>query len=283
VSETKVVVLAGKKQSGKSAATNFITGYYITQLGRAGIPYMPTRFTIDQETGELIVGPINDPSVPDQDLSKGEHVLDLNDKAEDVQMWLADCVHPYVKPFAFADLLKATATAVFGIPHELVNGTNEDKNKKCGVKWKDMCSLLPARTVGEIKKAGKYDEYMSAREFLQYFGTNVCRKLYDKCWVQSCFNRIEAEAPKMAVISDARFENEVRFARKQKAKVIKLTRDIYQDSHASETGLDKLADSNYDLIIPPDVDLREQNQLILEAMHEWEWFEQHIGLETDNG
>ena len=53
--------------------------------------------------------------------------------------------------------------------------------------------------------------------------------------------------------------------------------------HASETGLDKIKDSNYDLIVPKDVTIREQNQLLLDALHEWGWFEQHVGLENENG
>jgi hypothetical protein len=36
--------------------------------------------------------------------------------------------------------------------------------------------------------------------------------------------------------------------------------------------------NNFDLVIKPDVTIREQNEILLNAMYEWGWFEQHEGL-----
>jgi hypothetical protein len=279
---TKILVLAGKKQSGKSTATNFVVGYSITQLGRQGAPYLPIRFTIDDETGELIIGPPNNPALTEQPL--GEHTLNLYDTDPEVQLWLHDCVFPNVKLYAFADMLKATASSVFGIPDEWVNGTNEDKNKETHIKWKNFASFLAPKVVAQLKKNGKYEKNMTVREFLQYFGTNVCRKIYDDCWVESCFRRIEIDQPEIAIISDCRFKNEVKAAKKHGAKLVKLSRAPHAgDTHASEVDLDNMHHNNFDLVIGKDVTIREQNQELLEAMYKWGWFEQHVGLENEDG
>lgn len=279
---TKILVLAGKKQSGKNTSANFMTGYVISQLARRGAPYLPTRFTVDDVTGELIIGPISDPAVPDKDLSQGEHMLNLYDPNPEVQMWLQDCVYPHVKLYAFADMLKATASTVFGIPEEWVNGTNKDKENETHIPWKNMGGFLAPKVVAQLKDSGKYNKNMTVREFLQYFGTNICRKIYGDCWVQSCFRRIEIDQPDFAVICDCRFENEVKASRKAGAKIVHLTRaPLGGDTHASETGLDKVAKKNFDLIVPKDVTIREQNQLLLDAIHEWGWFDEHIGLKGE--
>jgi hypothetical protein len=277
---TNILVLAGKKQSGKNTAANFVVGYTITQLARRGTPYLPIRFTIDDDNGGLIIGPLSNPSVEKEEF--GEHVLDLYDQNQEVQMWLSDCVHPHVKLYAFADMLKATASAVFGVPEELTYGTDDDKNKPTKIKWKNMAAFLAPKTVAQLKKSEKYEKYMTVREFLQYFGTNVCRKLYDNCWVESCFRRIEVDEPKFAIICDCRFKNEVQAAKKAGAKIVKLTRSPHAgDTHASEVDLDQMSNSNFDLIVPEDVTIRQQNEMLLNAMYDWGWFENHVGLENE--
>ena len=276
---TKILVLAGKKQSGKNTSANFMVGYVISQLARQGVPYLPTRFTVDDKTGELIIGPISDPAVPDKDLSHGEHMLNLYDQSIETQLWLQDCVYPHVRLYAFADMLKATASSVFGIPDEWVNGTDEDKRRETHIKWKNMGAFLAPKVVAQLKQSGKYEKNMTVREFLQYYGTNVCRKIYDDCWVESCFRRIEIDQPEFAVICDCRFKNEVKASKKHEARIVKLTRAPFStDTHASEVDLDNMHNNNFDLVIGKDVTIREQNEALLNAMYEWGWFEQHTGL-----
>lgn len=277
---TKILVLAGKKQSGKNTAANFAVGYQITQLARQATPYLPNRFTIDEETGELIISPPNNPALDEQ--LTGEHVLNLYDTSEDTQLWLNDCVYPHVKLYAFADMLKATASSVFGIPQEWVNGTDEDKRRETHIMWRNMGAFLAPKKVAELKKSEKYDKKMTVREFLQYFGTNVCRKIYDDCWVESCFRRIEIDQPDMAIICDCRFKNEVKASKKHDARIVKLNRAPFaSDTHASEVDLDKMHNNNFDLVVPPDATIREQNELLLEAMYKWGWYNEHHGLEVN--
>lgn len=271
--EKKILLFVGKKQSGKTSAANFVVGYVISQLGRLGYPYLPDNFTINED-GMLEVPTVVPDEEGDPKFERG--ILDLTRRDENFVRWANDCMWPYVKVYSYATILKNIAITVFNIPEKLVNGNNEDKRKLTHIKWKNMCRFLPPMHVKEIKRAGKYDSRMSVREFLQFFGTNVCRHLYPDCWVQACFKEIQIDNPNLAIISDGRFENEIKVAKKHNAKIVKLERVPYNDLHESEIDIDKMHNNNYDLIIPSDVSLKEKNQRILDAMYDWGWFGEHI-------
>jgi len=270
---TKILVLAGRKQSGKSTAAKFVLGYYITQLQRKGISYLPNKFTIDETNGDLVIStPIN-PSLIDQ--IERWHILDLKTDDYDTQTWLSDCVYPHIKIYSFADMLKAVLSIVFGIPDELMNGTDKDKMTPTHIKWKNFGSFLPSKTISDLKALNQYDKAMTVRDVMQFFGTNVCRKIYDPCWIESCYKRIEMEQPEIAVIDDCRFRSEVMASKKKNARIVKLCRKVDNDKHKSETEIDKMHHNNFDLIIPAEATIKEKNQLILDKMYEWEWFEKH--------
>ena len=84
---------------------------------------------------------------------------------------------------------------------------------------------------------------MTAREFMQFFGTNIMRRVYDEIWTSNTIKRINAEQTELAIISDVRFPNEVEAITNEGGVVIKLTRNPFKDKHASETALDK---NNFD-------------------------------------
>ena len=87
------------------------------------------------------------------------------------------------------------------------------------------------------------DKYMTAREFMQYFGTNVMRQMYGPIWVDHTINTIMREQTELAIIADVRFPNEVEAVQSAGGTVIRLTRNKLKDLHDSETALDK---SKYD-------------------------------------
>ena len=273
----KVLVFAGRKQSGKSSSANFVAGYILSQLGRMGHPYCPIKFSIDED-GQLLVNTSIINADGETEFANG--ILDLNNKDTNFVTWAMNIMWPSVKLYSFADTLKEIAIVLFGLNPEHVYGTNEDKRKLTHIKWKDMCAFLPPKQVSNIKRAGKYDANMNVREFLQYFGTNICRKLYNECWTQNCFQRIVDEGSDLAIITDARFENEIKGAKKLNAKIIKLDRKVEEDTHESEVDLDKLISSNYDLVIDNQyLTIEEKNQIILDALYEWGWLNAHVELE----
>ena len=79
---------------------------------------------------------------------------------------------------------------------------------------------------------------MTAREFMQFFGTDVCRKMYEPIWVDSCIRKIQAEQSELAIIADVRFPNEAKAIERVGGSLLRLTRNIYDDDHSSEVALD---------------------------------------------
>jgi hypothetical protein len=275
----KILVLAGSKQSGKSSAASFLAGYILTQLGRQGRPFCPTNFTIDNE-GQLVVNTtfIN----ADGTESMGDGILDLGRAYYDPDFieWAGNVMWPFIKIYNFADPLKSALNLIFSIPFEKLYGTNADKEEPTDVSWKDMAKFLPPRSVSELKRTTRYERNLTIRELLQYFGTNICRRLDDYCWVKSCMNQVVQEQPQLAVIADGRFITEFRTAHKYDAKIIYFDRTIEDNAdHESETQMHSY--NKYDAKISNQhMTIKEKNQAILDILYEWGWLasDQFIAL-----
>ena len=116
---------------------------------------------------------------------------------------------------------------------------------------------------------------MSYREILQFFGTNICRKMYEDIWHRKLINDISIEQPLIAVVDDCRFVNEVESIKSAGGKVIHLTRQPYKDVHKSENDL--FGYENFDCIIDNDnLSIHETNIKILEALDGWGWLGKEI-------
>ena len=79
---------------------------------------------------------------------------------------------------------------------------------------------------------------MTAREFMQFFGTDVCRKMYEPIWVDSCLKTIIKEESQLAIIADVRFPNEAKAIENAGGEVVRLERKVIEDNHSSEIALD---------------------------------------------
>lgn len=96
---------------------------------------------------------------------------------------------------------------------------------------------------------------ISGREFLQKFGTDLCRNNWSKCipnmemndrtiWVRVMENKIKEN--KLLVISDGRFEDELSLVKDHNGIIIRILRDCDEDSnssykqHESETQMDRM-------------------------------------------
>lgn len=162
---------------------------------------------------------------------------------------------PNAKTFAFADELKQVAHKVFGIPLEWLYGTNDDKNRETNIRWSDL--PLPPDTIRDLFSQLKQPSvtrdkttfsFMTVREFLIVFGTEVCRKMYNDCWVNATLNTIYNSDCETAIITDGRFPNELRKILENnhgegvESIVIGLTRNPYagEHQHDSELGVEHI-------------------------------------------
>ena len=144
---------------------------------------------------------------------------------------------------------------VLGLSYEQCYGTDEQKN-----------------TITEIISP-ETSKNMTAREVMQFVGTDFFRQIYPNVWVDATIRKIEEDSPALAIICDCRFPNEVDGVQKSGGKVIRLTKnEDSPDAHESETALDK---NNFDwnkfdrIIDNKSLAIGQQNEIVYNTMREW--------------
>lgn len=153
--------------------------------------------------------------------------------------------------YNFADPLKKMCIDIFGLTYEQCYGTDDQKNEYVNCKWPDS------------------EEVMSAREVMQYVGTNVFRKMQHNVWSEATIRKIQDENLPLALIADCRFPNEVEAVRNAGGLVVKLHRNIYNSSHESEIALDedRYDHGNFDMIIDnSNLSIADKNKLIYDFL-----------------
>lgn len=244
---TKIIALAGKKQSGKTTSLNFVHGQILKKN------LVVENFEID-DAGRLVVTALfkNEEGV----LTKGMGVLDLNQKSHEFEAYASQKIWPLVKGYNFADTLKEICMATLGLTFEQCYGSDEEKNSLTELRWEDMPDNPDRKGA------------MTAREVLQFVGTDLFRKMRKNVWVDSVLNQIEAEQPEVAVIGDCRYVNEIEAIKSRGGYVIRLMRnDDSQDQHCSENDLNNFTD--YDCIIDNrNLSIADSNDLLLKFLYE---------------
>ena len=252
---TRLLAFAGNKQSGKTTCSNFLHGYQLRSHN------IINSFNIT-DRGELVVGTdfINSGGEKEQ----GHAILDVKRIDLDFAEWAAYNMWPYVKSYSFADPLKNIAIELFGIKEEQVFGTDIQKNTKTHLKWEDMPQSRASKR--KPAKRGK----MTAREFLQFFGTEICRKIDEEVWVSRLIKDVTNEGSLLALVDDCRFPNEAESIQNAGGKVVQLTRSNYKDSHKSENAFPK--GYEFDAVIDnQNMSIQETHIELVRIIEEWGW------------
>lgn len=222
-----IIGFAGKKQSGKNTAANVLHGEILSDH------QMVQDWNIDQH-GKLWI------ETKDVKDNVGWGEFDVTRKDEQFVLWAERNMYPYVKCYSFADALKSICHNLFGLTYEQCYGTDEQKNTIVPhLLWENM----PGFT--DHLYSVRFSGPMTAREFMQFFGTNIMRKMYSPIWINATINKIQQEGSTLSIVPDVRFPNEVEAIRAAGGKVVKLTRQISEDNHESETALNDYNDYDY--------------------------------------
>lgn len=214
----RIVGISGRKQAGKNTAANYINGDILKSKE------MIEDFFIEKD-GSL--------AVKTKDISgqAGYGIFDVTRKDPIFVEYAEKELWPYIKVYHFADPLKELAIGLFGLDAKLVYGSNEDKNQKTEFRWCDIPSGKDS------------DDNLSIREFLEYLGTTIIRKIKSNAWAEYTIKKIVADGSEVAVIPDVRFPNEVKAIKDAGGIVVRLTRDVFNSNFEAESALDK---ENYD-------------------------------------
>lgn len=150
------------------------------------------------------------------------------------------------KVYNFADPLKKDICInILGLTYDQCYGSDDKKNELVNCYWDN--------------------KQLTAREVMQFIGTDIFRKMQNNVWAEATINKIASENFNLALIADCRFPNEVEAVKNSGGLVIKLTRNPFNSDHSSETALDEnnYAMSNFDLVIyNHNLTISEQNKII---------------------
>ena len=162
--------------------------------------------------------------------------------------------------FSFAQTMKSVAINFFGLKHRQVFGSLEDKNSLTSYLWED----LPHYSEIKSNRLNPPIGQMTAREFLQEFGTGIARKMNKS---------IHINADKEPQINE--FVNSIKDAG---GIVIRLTRSTDNDSHISEVELDKCT-NKFDIILNNQNMSKEEQQFeLIKKLKQINWIKNDHNL-----
>jgi len=208
-----ILGISGKKQSGKSTSGNFILSVYMAHLKIA------EKISINNN-GEIVVSDL----FGDKNYAGVFDITKPNTSNDYMFNKTLDMLHPHIRLYSFADTLKQDICInILGLTYQQCYGSDEDKNNLTEITWDN--------------------KQLTAREVMEIVGTNIFRTLKNNVWIEATINKIKKDKPKLALIVDCRFPNEVESIKNADGKVIRLTRNLFNSDAAAEVALDK---ENYD-------------------------------------
>ena len=259
----KILALAGSKQSGKSSCCNFLHGYLMKIHGCID------QFDLTDE-GKLVVNSIIENEKGETQDAMG--LLEVERDDYEFAMWAANSMWPFVKAYSFAKPLKDISIALFGLTEDQCYGSDKNKNTPVAIRWNSMPGYK-----------GRKKSFMTAREFMQYLGTDICRAIKSDVWSEKCISQITEEGSDFAIISDCRFPDEAEAIKEAGGKIIKLTRTASsKDKHSSETALKDFND--YDAVIDnQNLEMIDTHKQLIDLLFEWEWLKTKTEMIENSG
>jgi hypothetical protein len=129
---------------------------------------------------------------------------------------------------SFAKSLKDAVSAMFNWDREMLEGNGDDSRQ-----WREQPDEFWSK---------KFGKPVTPRWVLQHFGTEVMRQhMHDAIWIDSCLSRYDGRP---TVISDTRFQNELKTIKENKGQIILVkrgelpTRQEMQDNGAHKSEWD---------------------------------------------
>jgi len=135
---------------------------------------------------------------------------------------------------SWASLLKESAAATLGV--------HTNKASEWADSFKNNYDVL-------LTDNGKTVHSISGREFLQNYGTEAHRDIFDDdFWVNAFWDSNTFQSSDIVFITDCRFSNEVRSVKEHGGILVKIENDRIDnnDEHASEQGIEM---ENVDVVI----------------------------------
>ncbi|NBW09727.1 MAG: hypothetical protein EBR82_17060 [Caulobacteraceae bacterium] len=189
-----------------------------------------------------------------------------------------DTLSPYIKIYNFADILKQDICMnLLGLTYKQCYGSDDDKNTMTSLNWENMPGIISDSEFWNFITADNQPKklifhksgIMTAREVMEYIGTGIFRQIMSDVWINGTIKKIQKEKPKLAIIADCRFPNEIQSIKNNNGKILRLTRDPHNSNEPSERALDMLNYNwnNFDYIVDnKDMNIFEQLSTIKDTL-----------------
>ena len=128
---TQILGFAGKKQSGKNTACNYILALKLAELG------VSKNVRISQENKVEVTDIFGEGK-------EGEEWFEFSDKNLNVTKLFNDSLGRYIKIYGLADTLKDMCVDVLGLSESQAYGTDQDKNSPTDIRWENMPNIINA-------------------------------------------------------------------------------------------------------------------------------------------
>ena len=247
----------GSLQSGKTSSAGAIYAFEMVKNGIVPV--------IKFNNGKMYI-------VYDKKSNEGS-LFDIDTEDQKLIKFMQNNVYQFVKHINLATNLKESLKTLFGISHESLYGTNEEKNRTTHIPWANMLKLMPPEV--KEKYYNRINDYMTGRELMQVWGTDICRTLDNDCHIKSGINQIIKANPNIGIIPDGRFANEFEIVNALKNnsnfKVwqIKLKRNPIKSNVKAEQAAPEIDESRYDLVIEnSEMTVDEKNQVVIDFLIE---------------
>ena len=165
--------------------------------------------------------------------------------------------HHGYKRDSFAKSLKDAVSSMFNWDRELLEGNTSESRK-----WREQPDEFWSKRMGKE---------VTPRWVLQYFGTEVMRQsMYDAIWVDSVIGRYKGDK---TVISDTRFQNEIKTIKAHSGKILLVkrgelpTREEMQNNGSHQSEWDWIG-SNFDYTIENNSSIEELNANVDQFIHQ---------------
>ncbi|MEK6879822.1 MAG: hypothetical protein AABY22_09460, partial [Nanoarchaeota archaeon] len=159
---SKIIGFAGRMQSGKTSAGNYLIGLEMCSLG------LLNDFKLD-ENGELIV-PVDNGKEIVEGVFRATYLPENEEGIE----YLINNVWPYIKVYNFADSLKRLCIEIFGCSYESMY---DNKDELTAIKWIDIKKACN----GNLNFKKNMNEFLTGRELLEVVGTDIFRTIQPSC------------------------------------------------------------------------------------------------------
>ena len=253
--EKLIVIISGKKQSGKDLVATMMAAHYINLFSNEKIVASAWK------SGEV--------NLHERNSSQYAGVVQLSYPKSDMVQIERYGVHV----ISFAEKLKQFCHEVLGLTQEQCWGSDKEKNAVSTLWWDN----LPFQVRWKYRKnkwlPGLRSGLMTGREVLQVFGTELIRDWHNDAWVDATFRAAMKSPARVVFIPDCRFPNELGLREKASERVsiktLRLRRTLGFDSHVSESALDHVPDHHFDSTFHKGMTLQDYEYYSRLTLNEW--------------